>query len=163
MTLFRKTASVLAAGILVAHGLAGVSVKSAYSREMGAEDFERISEFFTGQENTSGRLILRSQPDSRDGIYFILLLDTPAASLPAGSVFKGEVIRSDRSLPLAFEWKVPAQAKSGKEVLLGLTGADWNSEAINATAWRITLVDANGNSLAEFKSYLWQLPAQASK
>lgn len=163
MTLSHKVTSALAAVILVAHGLLGVSVESGYSREMVADDFERISEFFTGRENTSGRLVLRSQPDSRDGIYFILLLDSSASSLPSGAVFKGEVIRSDRSLPLAFEWKVPAQVPSGREVLLGLTGSDWDSDSLNATAWRISLVDASGNQLAEFKSYLWQLPSQGAK
>ena len=37
-------------------------------------EFVRLSEFFNGLENTGQRLIVRSQSDSRSGLYFSLNL-----------------------------------------------------------------------------------------
>lgn len=153
------------AGALLASAasLFGVKIENGYSREMVDVDFQRISEFFTGQENTTGRLILRTQPDSRDGLYFVLLLDQSATGLTPAHTIKAEVIRTDKSLPVTFQWSVPAHSYKSKEVLLGLTGADWDSENLGATAWRITFLDQSGNQLAEYPSYLWQLPTPDKK
>jgi hypothetical protein len=41
-----------------------------------AESFDRISEYFDGQENTGRHTVLRSQPDTRAGYYFLVRTKT---------------------------------------------------------------------------------------
>jgi hypothetical protein len=123
-----------------------------------AESFERISEFFGGGENTGGKLVLRTQADTRAGYYFIIRL-AHAASLN-GAKFEVSLIRPDTTEPKSFLLPVTTTGKDDV-VELGLTGADWpGGEKAHPVAWKLTLRAADGRVLAEQKSFLWENPAK---
>jgi hypothetical protein len=71
--------------LIVSVSLAGSAYLLAETRVMPADEinlirtftgwreaasFKRISEYFDGQENTQGEVVLRSQPDQRGGLLF---------------------------------------------------------------------------------------------
>ena len=57
--------------VLTGWGTPSLKVLSHSFREH--YDFVRISEYFSGKENTSGQIILRSQENQRTGLYFHVL------------------------------------------------------------------------------------------
>ena len=117
-----------------------------------------VSEYFGGGENPGRQTVRRTHADARAGYYFLVRL-SDATSL-AGAKFVLDVIRPDAPEPKAFAF--PAEAHAGSAVfLLGLTGADWpDGEKAHAVAWKLTLVAADGRTLAEQKSFLWEKPAK---
>ena len=123
------------------------------------DSFDRITEFLGGSEPTGGRNLLRSQPASRAGYYFLLRVKT-AAALGTGAKFALAVIRPDAPDPKTFSF--PATATAGDTVFdLGLTGTDWpGGKKANPVAWKLTLLAADGRVLVEHKSFLWEKPAK---
>ena len=123
-----------------------------------AESFDRISEYFGRGENTSGQVVLRTQPATRDGFYFLVRVKSTAPL--AAAKFELSVIRPDAPEPKVFSF--PA-ALPAKETLcqLGLTGTAWpGGKQASPVAWKLTLVAADGRLLAEHKSFLWEKPAR---
>ena len=128
-------------------------------RYVEAKSFKRISEYFTGRENPGNRLLCRSRPADREGLYFILSLDEHSRKLPQGSQFVVEFIRPDDPETQTIRIPVPEKRPRGKEIYLGLTGDDWQDKTARPVAWRLRLVDASGEVIAERKSFLWERPA----
>ena len=123
------------------------------------ESFDRITEFLGGSEPTGSRTLLRSQPASRAGYYFLLRINT-ANALSPGAKFELAVIRPDSPELKIFSF--PVTASVGDTVFdLGLTGADWpGGKKTNPVAWKLTLLAADGRVLAEHKSFLWEKPVK---
>ncbi|MDX2109269.1 MAG: hypothetical protein SFY80_03405 [Verrucomicrobiota bacterium] len=121
-------------------------------------EFQRISEFFTGKENTSGRAILRTQADERDGLYFIIKLDTPASQFPDGASLKLDLVTTARKDVITYTLPINSSQSDGRTMLVGFTGSDWRGPGIRPLAWHVTLVDAKGATLTEHKSFLWEMP-----
>ena len=123
-----------------------------------AESFDRIGDFFGGDQKHGGEIIVRTHPDARAGYYFFVRVKSSTAL--AGARFVLEVIRPDAPAPKTFNF--PAVAPAGGAVFqLGLTGADWPGEnKAHAVAWKLALLAADGRELAEQKSFLWEKPAQ---
>ena len=67
-----------------------VEIEEIKPRYIETEQFKRISEYLTGKENIGDRVILRTQPEHREGYYFILVLDNDVRRLPNGTVVVGE-------------------------------------------------------------------------
>lgn len=123
-----------------------------------ADAFDRIAEYFGGRENFGRQVVLRTQPDTRAGYYF--LVRVKSATALASSKFEVTVIRPDHPEPKVFRFEV---AVPGKETVyqLGLTGSDWPAgDKANPVAWKLALVGADGNVLAEQKSFLWEKPGK---
>lgn len=124
-----------------------------------AESFERIGEYFGRSENPAGRTVLRTQPAARAGYYFLVRVKPPAAV--AGARFELEVIRPDAPDAKTFAFPAPAMPAGETVFELGLTGADWpDGEKAQPVAWRLALRTADGRTLAEHKSFLWEKPAK---
>ncbi len=123
-----------------------------------AESFERIGEYFGRGEVPSGQIVLRTQTAARAGYYFLVRVKQSAAL--SGARFVVDVIRPDA--PDAKSFSFPATAPAGETVFqLGLTGADWpGGEKAQPVAWRLALLAADGRTLAEHKSFLWEKPAK---
>lgn len=121
-----------------------------------ASSFKRISEYFTGREDTGDEVVLRSRPDERSGYYF--LVRTANSGAERGARFELDVI-----LPHAPEPRrhiFPARLPAGGALFrLGLTGADWPDRTVDAVAWRLELRGEDGALLASARSYLWEKPA----
>lgn len=120
-----------------------------------AESFKRISEYFSGKENTGGQVILRTHPDQRSGYYFLMRLNHTGNTINAQAVL--QVITPDSATPRTFKFETSLAA--GKTMLnLGLTGADWSDLKTNPVAWKLDLLTADGQLLASEHSYLWENP-----
>ena len=123
-----------------------------------AQSFERISEYFTGKENPGSQVILRSQPASRPGFYFLARVKNSGPALATAKIVVS-VIKPDS--PQAKAYTYPTALPAGDTVFnLGLTGADWPSEKINPVAWKIEVLGPDGQLLAVQKSFLWEMPAK---
>ena len=123
-----------------------------------AEDFDRISEYFGGGENTGREIVLRTQAAERGGYYFLVRVKSAAAL--ADAKFQLSVIRPDAPEPKTFTFPAALPAKEAV-FQLGLTGADWPAgKKGNPVAWKVAVVAADGRTLAEQKSFLWEKPAK---
>lgn len=123
-----------------------------------AEEFDRISEYFGGAETHGRQLLRRTHSDARAGYYFLLRVKSAAAL--TGTTFHVSVIRPDAPEPKTFAFSTALPEKE-TVLQLGLTGADWpGGKKSNPVAWKITLVAADGRTLAEHKSFLWEKPAK---
>jgi hypothetical protein len=136
-----------------------VAIDHIAQRYLAEENFKRISEYFTGRENKSGRVIERTDPKQRTGYYFIVdLAWHPGVVLPAGTRAELQYIRSDNPAPRTAEFTFSSATGTWPEIYLGLTGADWPQDEFTITAYKLTLEDAQGRVLAERQSFLWALP-----
>jgi hypothetical protein len=120
-----------------------------------AEDFVRISEYFTGRENTRGATMLRSQPSHREGYYYFLR--TQSAVAVAGARLELSYITPLEAVPkqVSFTFDLPA----GNHVTqVGLTGADWVSKKEHPVAWQLRLLAPDGTDLLTHASFLWAKP-----
>ena len=122
-----------------------------------AESFDRISEYFDGQENTGKNSVLRTQPASRAGYYFLVRLKK-GTTAPEGSKFALTVIGPDAPEPKVFTF--PVTGAPPRVFELGLTGSDWPNRETHPVAWKLELLSAEGASLAETQSFLWAMPAK---
>ena len=127
------------------------SVNEAY---WTANDFLRVPEYFTGKEYFGKQVVVRTDK-GRAGLYFVLELNQPLARLPENSSVLIRVIRSDHPEAKQYKLEVPRESTERSEILLGITGNDWNSPEIKPVAWRIELQDKNGKLLAAKQSFLW--------
>jgi hypothetical protein len=119
-----------------------------------ADSFTRIAEYFGGKEK-SRELLVRSQPDSREGYYFLSRFETPVPR--PGSIITLEYILPGEELARLQFFTVDLPAGS-RAVLAGLTGTDWPKAKTEPTAWRLRLLAADGTELARQQSFLWSLP-----
>lgn len=121
-----------------------------------ASSFKRISEYFTGRENTGGEIVLRTHPDRRDGYYFLLRFENSGPAFSARMVL--QVILPDNATPKTYKYTTTVPARSSLYDI-GVTGPDWPGSKVNAVAWRLDVFDDAGRTLATGKSYLWEKPA----
>jgi hypothetical protein len=129
---------------------------------MEAADFQRISEYFTGVENKTGRVIERTDPKVRGGYYFIISLAWhPGTVLPAGTQAEIDYISSESPVPRQAKFVFSSATGTWPEICLGLTGADWPNKERTIVAYKLTLEDAAGQVLASQQSFLWSLPDSA--
>lgn len=152
----------LGAGLFAARGAvaapAGDTVRiiHAFSGWRDAASFKRISEYFTGRENTGGEIVLRTHPDQRGGYYF--LVRTANSGPPVAVRIRLSVVTPDHADPK--NYSLDATLPAGDAVFdLGLTGPDWPGPRIHAVAWKLDIDDESGRMLAGTKSYLWDKPA----
>jgi hypothetical protein len=120
-----------------------------------AESFDRISEYFTNEENTGGHTVLRTYPAARAGYYF--LIRAKAAGAQPGAKFVLQIITPDSPEPKTYTF--PAAVTEREAVFdLGLTGPDWPGQKTHAVAWHLAVVAADGRELATRQSFLWAKP-----
>jgi hypothetical protein len=133
---------------------ADVKLVRVWPEYRDANSFVRIAEYFGGKEKAP-ELIVRSQPGSRDGYYFLARFKTPAPL--AGSILALEYVLpgEDAARVQFFPIDLP---KGSRAILAGLTGADWPDAKIEPTAWRVRLLGPAGTELARQQSFLWSLP-----
>ena len=141
----------------VSASAADLRIVRVFSGWREAGSFKRISEYFTGRENTGGEVVLRTRPEQRGGYYFLV------RTRNAGAAFEGsldfQVVLPNSPQPRVFKFR--ATVPAGDAVFnLGITGTDWPGRDTDAVAWKLDLRNSAGESLATEKSYLWEKPAQ---
>jgi hypothetical protein len=133
-----------------------VQIKRTFFGWREAASFKRISEYFTGKENTGGEIVLRTHPEQRSGYYFLVRVSNEGA--PAAARIALQVVIPGSAGPKLFTFKTVLPAKVSV-FDLGLTGADWPDRHLNAVAWRINIIDDSERTLATAKTFLWDKPA----
>jgi hypothetical protein len=123
-----------------------------------AESFERISEYFTGEENTGREVVLRTHADRRAGFYFLARVANKGEAL-TGATFVLRVIAPSQPEPKITTFAVDVPRKS-KVFQLGLTGPDWPNQEIHPVAWKLELRSATDELLASAQSFLWEKPTE---
>jgi len=124
-------------------------------RYLEKQTFLRISEYFDGKENTGNRLICRSKPDARAGLYLVFSLKESTRKLPSDLVARWQVISPQSPNPVEHRITVPNERPRGKDLFVGLTGSDWPDPDARPVAWRFTLETSDGKVLLARKSFLW--------
>ena len=127
-------------------------------RYLEKQAFLRISEYFYGKENVGNRLICRSRPDARAGLYVILSLKESTRNLPQDLVARWQVISPKSPDPVEHRIAVPNDRTRGKDLFVGLTGADWPDPKARPVAWKLSLETSDGKVILERKSFLWERP-----
>lgn len=117
-----------------------------------AESFTRISEYFDGVEVQGNRLILRLDPESRDGHYIQFKLSTAHTQ---ADHFLLEVYEQGNNEPTPFTFNFESALPTNKTILLGLTGGNWENKELPPVAYKLSLVDNEGNTLESATSFLW--------
>jgi len=134
----------------------GVSLVRVFTGWRDAASFKRISEYFTGRENTGIETVLRTNPAQRAGFYFQLRVANPGAARPVQ--FQLQLI--EQGSPTPHTTTFPAELKPGSAVFqLGLTGPAWQNAKSQPVAWQVQVLADDGRVLATAKSYLWEKPA----
>ena len=77
----------------------------------------------------------------------------------SGARFELQVIAPVSPEPKTFVFSADVSAGS-RLYQLGLTGTDWPGVKARPAAWRLRVLDAEGNVLTTEKSFLWELPAK---
>ena len=134
-----------------------VDIRNIRPRLIENHEFKRIGEYLSGKEVTGDRLILRSDPNSRSGCYFVLTLDEKVRRLAKGIKIRGEIYTGRSSDAQVFEMPLPNQRPKSKEVFFGLTGEDWPAGSGVPGAWRFSILSPSGEVMAQKQSYLWEL------
>jgi len=133
-----------------------LTIDHVYTGWREADSFKRISEYFTGRENTGDIVVLRTHPEQRSGFYFLIKAVNPGS--PAAVTVGLEVIVPNNPKPKTYAFS--ATLKSGANLIdLGLTAGDWTDPEAHPVAWIINFENARGDVLAVKKSYLWERPA----
>ena len=120
-------------------------------------DFRRISEYFTDVEDTGADFVARTDPTTREGLYFILGIGA-SEKIPAGSKATLRYFRPDRHGVQTSEFELAEfSAAPVGEIRLGLTGETWpeSLKKERPTAWEFTIRSPEGELLVSRRSFLW--------
>ncbi len=125
-------------------------------KRRGPLDVVRIDDTYGRPEADGVHVSLRTDPKSRVGHYFFVQLD---AEPPAGSSLVLQVVRREgapverHAFPLVRRPTPPFG-----EYAVGLTGVHGGDAGWRPVAWRISVVDPAGKTLAARHSFLWGTP-----
>lgn len=139
-----------------------VSIQDVKLRQIEAEKFMRISEFFTGRENTSGRVFIRSNPAQRGGLYFIARLEEKLTKLPAGMKVGIDFFEAGSAQMRQYIFEIPKVLQETNKLFLGLTDEGMLEKQL-PVAWRVYLLNADESLHSELKSYLWEMPEKSAQ
>jgi hypothetical protein len=142
-----------------ASGLAAAEIKvvRASAEYRDERQFARISEFFTGRENTGSDVILRSQPGEREGYYWTIKLKRFPYREEVENAVRLEVVVPGDIEATLFSFPLGPAKRRNPLLLIGLTGDDWPDPTALPLAWRISFLNAEGNLVAQAKSFLWSI------
>lgn len=127
-----------------------------------SKSFVRLGEYREDDREPGGAQILRSQPASRDGYYFTVRLRATdgTKAIPDGKIVLN-VVAPDAAQPQTYTFPYAVAGARSAQLLVGLTGADWKYGKVMPLAWKIAVVAADGTTLAQRESFLWEKPAGA--
>jgi hypothetical protein len=133
----------------------GIAITRVFTGWKEGASFKRISEYFTGQENSGNTVVLRTHADQRSGFYFLVRASNPGG--PVSAKINLELITPSDHRPKTYTFST--ELKTGANLLnLGLTADDWTDPKANPVAWKIDFISTDGHVLASEKSYLWAKP-----
>ena len=157
ITLFTCSLLLVSCFSVQPEALDSVEILEIKPRYMETEEFKRISEYMTGEEYQGDRTIIRTQPDNRNGFYFVLILNKDIRRLPHDSKVIGEAYVPHLVDLQTYTFNLPPERASSNELFLGITGTDWVDPQAVPSAWRFTIKDGNDRTIGTAQNYLWSL------
>ena len=135
------------------------NVNISYVRSRFMEDWQTrsIGEALTGREHTHGHLTLRSQPDSREGMYFFIMLDWGPDDILMASQIDLYVDSSKTAKVRKYTFTIPETHSVTREIKLALTGSDWKDSEEKVNAWKVVVKTPSGKVVTQKQSWLWSL------
>ena len=147
-----------ALGLQAANPIPKIRIFTVDVEYLTASNFKSLAENVTGNEDMGEAGIVRSDPESRDGMYFVLQLSRYIKHIPLGSQVLVQYTRSDNPQATSKTMPLADLNKNGSYLYVGITGPDWPNPDAKVTAWKITILDPNGNPIVEKKSFTWNQP-----
>jgi len=143
--------------LILAWPLCALEIETAHPRYYKTDDIRTISEYFgSGKPEQGFRTLVPSIPAEPGGQYFICKLTRQSGSEPIAEA-RITLYTTSGKEPATHSWDLSGHL-AGRWLYLGLTGADWPGESVLPLAWRIELLSGQGTLLAEWKSFLWEMP-----
>lgn len=138
------------------------NARIAYVHPRYLEDVETrsIGEALTGEEHTHYYLTLRSDPNSREGMYFFIMTDIGISKISDGTIIEIYVDSNQTPKVREFKFVVPQTHSLLREIKLGITGADWKGDKELPNAYKVVIKTPVGKTITEYKSWLWSLDKQ---
>lgn len=141
--------------LVIPVSLSGLTIKTAYTRYYEDGEIRPIRQYFGGNLKWQGfRTVIASDPNTPAGQYFIAKLGE--AKQGQANMVRMTLYASDSKDFTVHTWNLSGESLSGW-LYLGLTGKDWPSDEVKPLAWRIEILDGE-KLLAEWKSFLWEMP-----
>ncbi len=126
-------------------------------RMMTDDETRSIYEVFTGKEFGHGRLILRSDPSNRDGLYFFIMFDTYCRDIQKGTVIKFYLQTSQSHEVQKYTYTIPQNTTLLRELVLGITGKDTSNVSEKVLAWKIEVISPEDKVITQQQSWLWSM------
>ena len=135
-----------------------ISVDSLSMKFLSENSFKGIVEAFQHSESQGGRVIIRSQPSQRSGLYFNVKFNHSLSLLKPGMQVKVSFITENSPKEQSHTWIVPDIKHSlifQNELYLGITDDSNFSSNTQLIAWCIEVFDGNNNLITSQKSFAW--------
>lgn len=126
------------------------------NRYISAPETRSIYEIFTGEETTYGKLVIRTQPDKRAGMYFFVMFGYDPDDIALACTFELSVDSTGDSKTKTYKFTVPETHSVTREIALGVTGSDWPGPDAKVNAWKLVLKSPTGKILTQKQSWLWE-------
>ncbi len=126
-------------------------------RMMTDDETRSIYEVFTGKEFGHGRLILRSDPSNRDGLYFFIMFDTYCSDIQKGTTIKFYLQTSQSHEVKKYTYSIPENTILLRELVLGITGKNLADVSDKVLAWKIEVISPEEKVIAQQQSWLWSV------
>lgn len=145
-------------GLHAASPVAKIHIFTVDVQYLTAENFKHIAETITGDEDMGEAGVVRTDPENRDGMYFVLQLSRYVKHIPQGGQVTVQYTSSSNPQVTSKTLPLSNLNKNGSYLYVGITGPDWPNPDASITAWKVTLQDSDGNPIAEKKSFTWNQP-----
>ncbi len=116
-----------------------------------------VGEALTGKEHTYGHLTLRTQADSREGIYCFIMIDWGPKEILMASQIELYVDSNKRSKVRKYTFIIPETESVLREIKLGITGTDWTGSKEKVNAWKVIIKSPTGKVITQKQSWLWSI------
>ena len=126
------------------------------NRYISDPETRSIYEIFTGEETTYGKLVIRTQPDKRAGMYFFVMFGYDPDDIALACTFELSVDSTGDSKTKTYKFTVPETHSVTREIALGVTGSDWPGPDAKVNAWKLVLKSPTGKILTQKQSWLWE-------
>ena len=136
-----------------------INIKSLNVQYRTEESFHGIVEAFSRRESTAGRLFVRSNPQRREGLYFIVSVHGSIHRIPEGSQITIYFVTNLDPHAECHTWQLPSTKQHFSNTLyLGLTDKTYAS--VSVICWQVILSNAEGRPLGELHSFAWKMPGK---
>lgn len=122
---------------------------------MTKDKFTRISEYFTGIEDTGGDTIFRTDGCGREGIYLVVGLNRSVSRLSEGAYLKFSYLLSDSKREEEVTFEIDPKCGHTRWIYLGVTGINYHGPCQYFVAWSIE-IHSNEEHVVQ-NSFLWRM------